>query len=332
MSWNGEVYDPRPVWETEESQQLCLVSRYWKAFADELIRLNREVGVTYFKWDAIHQYGCNAAGHFHGTEEHTPEERAERYAFELSRYMSRVVDRVVSACPEAIVDFDITEGHRAVGLGFLASGKYFIINNGPYYRSLDDPQYAPGGGMGSNVFVFPGPARARLCRTPLDYDKWLPSTLFLTHYLPDDPPSSQMINLASLILGQNGIWGDLPDVSEAGVALFGRILGLYKQVRADITVADPVCKGVIGGSPEIHEKINPVTGRGAVCVFSAVAGSYRYVTERTAAMPYWASDGVEVFIDADGRAKLDITFTEPGAGLVFFGVENNGGDGEDHRC
>lgn len=318
MAWDGKESTPWPVWETEESQELCLVSRYWEAFADELIRLVHELGVTYFKWDAIHQYGCNAAGHLHGTEENTPEERADCYAFELGGYMGRIVDRVCRACPEAIVDFDITEGHRSVGLGFLAAGKYFIINNGPYYPSLDDPQYAPGGGMGTNVFVFPGPARARVCRAPLDYDKWIPSVLFLTHYLPDDPASSQWINLASLVLGQNGIWGDLLTVSEDGVRRFGETLARYKQVREAITAADPVRVGSVGGSPEIHEKL--YDGRGVVAVFAGAAGRYTYVTQNRADASYWANEGILVAHDEAGRARLDITFTEPGAKLVFFGV------------
>jgi alpha-galactosidase len=320
MAWNGTVRAPHPVWETEESQDLCLVSRYWEAFADELIRLNREVGVTYFKWDAVHQYGCNAAGHFHGAESNMVQERADCYAFELPRYMARVVDRVCAACPDAIIDFDITEGQRAVGLGFLAAGKFFLVNNGPYYRSLDDPQYAPGGGMGANVFVFPGPARARLCRKPLDYDRWIPSVLFLTHYLPDDPASSQMLNLASLVLGQNGIWGDLLTVSDEGVALFGEVLTRYKQVREEVTAAAPVRAGIVGGSAEIHEKINPDTGRGLVALFAEAPGVYTYVTSVPVTSTYWAAAGAAVNFDETGRARLDVAFAEAGGKLVFFGV------------
>jgi alpha-galactosidase len=324
MSWDGIVADPRPIWETEESYRMCLVSRYGDAFADELIRLVNELGVTYFKWDGIQQYGCNDPHHGHGTAANSPQERADCYAFELGRAMSRVVDRVCHACPEAIVDFDITEGHRSVGLGFLASGKYFLINNGPYYRSLDDPRYAPGGGMGSNVFVFPGPARARICRAPLDYDRWIPSVLFLTHYLPDDPASSQMINLASLVLGQNGIWGDLLSVSEEGVALFGEILDRYKRVRDDITASAPVRMGIVAGSPEIHEKISSETGRGVVSILAAAAGRYRYVTAHSVAQPYWASTEIKVtwlaLVENKGHAQLDITFDQPGAALVFFGT------------
>ena len=53
--------------------------------------------------------------------------------------MSRVADKVAAAVPGAIVDFDVTEGGRAMGLAFLSSGKYFLINNGPYYQNYDIP-------------------------------------------------------------------------------------------------------------------------------------------------------------------------------------------------
>jgi alpha-galactosidase len=66
MSWNGKYGDPHPIWETEESVGLCLVSPYWQDFADKLIALSKTLGVTYFKWDAIGQYGCNDAHHYHG--------------------------------------------------------------------------------------------------------------------------------------------------------------------------------------------------------------------------------------------------------------------------
>jgi alpha-galactosidase len=42
------------------------------------------------------------------------------------------VEEVCKACPQAIFDFDITEGERFVGLGFLSAGKFFHMNNGPY--------------------------------------------------------------------------------------------------------------------------------------------------------------------------------------------------------
>ena len=333
ISWDGKPAGPGVIWETEESYGMCLVSDFADAYADELIRVSKELGVTYFKWDAIGQYGCNDPNHFHGDASVSAQERGEAYSFLLSRYMKKIVDKLCAACPEAIVDFDITEGERAVGLEFLAAGKYFIVNNGPYYLSFDDTLFAPGGGMGANVFVFPGPARARVCRAPLAFDKWIPSVLLLTHYLPDDPLRSQYLNLGSLILGQNGIWGDLPNVSEQGAAILNKVLGFYKQVRDDMAVASPVRSGPVGGVPEIHEKINPDNGRGAVVLFfnykspwvkladAHFGGTFRYVTEHAAAREVWHNEDVTVTFDAKGRAIIEAECRGPEAKIIFFGVK-----------
>jgi alpha-galactosidase len=318
MSWQGKKPEPHQVWETDFSLPLCLASRFWMAVADELIRVSRELGVTYFKWDAVGQYGCDDPGHGHGGPGNSAAERADAYAFQLPLALARIADRICAAIPEAIVDFDVTESHRAVGLGFLAAGKYFLINNGPYFGSYNIP--CPPGYC-SNMFFFPGPARAWICRAPLGFDKWIPSTLFLTHYLPDDPADNQLITIASLILGQNGIWGDLPTISQEGVERFGAILGRYKQVRDDITNASPVRSGPVGGDPEVHEKIDAITRRGAVVLFASHAGTYSYLTENTVAATCWCTEGVTVERDPQGRATITATFDKPNARIVFFGVE-----------
>lgn len=314
-SADGSEAGPYGFRESEDCYRMCLASPYWEAFADELIRLNRELGVTYFKWDAIHQYGCSGTGHFHGAEFSPAEERSDCYAFEIGRYMSKIVDRVTEICPDTIIDFDVTEGQRFMGLGFLASGKYFLINNGPYYHDYDIPRRKD---EWSNVFVWPGPARAQVCRYPLCFDKWIPSVLFLTHYLPDDPVSSQQLNLASLILGQNGVWGDLLSVSDEGVRFIRGVLDRYKRVRDDITESDPVVTGCVGGNPEIHEKLNE-NGRGAVVAFAGNSGRYTAVTSRRVDRNVWHTEGADVSFDAEGRAKLSFTFRAPGAHIVFFG-------------
>jgi alpha-galactosidase len=318
MSTNGVVAPPKEIWETEKSYRMCMVSGYADAFADQLIRLAKELGVTYFKWDAIGQYGCDDPHHNHGDASNSPLERGNSYAFQLVQSMSYVADKVAAAVPGAIVDFDVTEGGRAMGLGFLASGKYFLMNNGPYYQNYDVPIDEQNSNW--NLFFHQGPARSWIARTPLDFDKWIPSVLFLTHYFPDDPRQWQQVSVASLILGQNGIWGDLPAVSEAGVDFIGSTLSKYKEVRADITESDPVVTGIVSGSPEIHEKLSSTSGRGAVVMFAALAGSYTYVTVNKTVAEHWASDGVTVSRDAEGRAQIDATFTQPGAKIIFFGA------------
>jgi alpha-galactosidase len=318
-TFNGDEGKPFPVWETEESYGMCLVSKYRDAFADELIRLYKDLGVTYFKWDAIGQYECNDPRHFHGNSGNTPQERMESYGFEIGRSMSYVVDKLTKECPDAIVDFDITEGGRAVGLGFLSSGKYFLINNGPYFFNYDIPFDRENGQW--NIFFYPGPARTWICRTPLTFDKWVPTSLFLTHYLPDDPYENQSIAVGSLILGQNGIWGDLPGISKEGVDFFNKSLGYYKQVRNDMTETSMIRDGAVGGSPEVYEKINPETGKGAVVVFSSHAGSYSYITKRNPDKKTWKTDGVDLSFDAEGHAVINTKFLKAEAQIVFFGVE-----------
>jgi len=317
-SWRGKQAKPAAIWETEESHSMCLVSRYADAFAEELIRLHREVGVTNIKWDAVDQYGCDDPGHWHGGPDNDPQERADCYAFRLGLALEHIADRVSEACPGAIVDFDITEAHRYVGLGFLGHGKFYLVNNGPYYHDYNLPLPADGNW---NMFFYPGPARGWICRAPLTYDKWIPSVLFMTHYLSDDPEESQLINIASLILGQNGIWGDLPSVSEEGTTRFAHLLGLYKQVREDITESYPVRWGAVGGSPEVHEKILSASGRGVVVIFSSQPGKFTYVTRNRVADRHWCTDGMVSRRDGEGRARLEADFGTAGAKIVFFGMD-----------
>ncbi len=316
VSRGGVPSELHSVWETEPSRCYCLASEYWKAAADEMMRCHRELGVTYFKWDAICQYGCDSPDHMHGDASVSAQERADCYAFEQVRYMARIVERLSEACPDAIVDFDVTEGWRSFGLAFLSAGKYFAVNNGPYFPDLDHPYDWSKSDYWSNVFVYPGPARPRIARATLDFDRWVPSVLFLTHYLPDGPRESQLVNLGSLVLGQNGIWGDLSVLTDDDRRFFREGLDAYKRVRDAITAAPPVRDGPLGGSPEVHEKLS-ADGRGAVVVFS-YGGSCDYVTEHPAGKPVWTAGSVSVSPAGGGRARLHCEFPRASAAIVFF--------------
>lgn len=320
VSKGGAAGEPTPIWETEESHRMCLVSRYANAWADEMIRLHHEVGVTYFKWDAIGQYGCDDPHHDHGGADASPQERAERFSFLLPLYMAQIAARISAAVPQAICDFDMTESHRCVGLAFLAAGKFFLINNGPYYWDFDIPREKIADGN-ANLFFFPGPARTWFMRQGLAYDRWIPSTLLLTHFLPDDPRDSQENGVASLVLGQNGIWGDLPAVSAEGKDRIREMLAQYKTVRHDVAEAPPRRQGIVGSDGEVHEKINPATGRGVVCIFATGAGTHTYVTDRRASTSdVWHNGGVEATALPDGRVKVVATFAgKQTAKLIVFG-------------
>jgi len=304
-------HKPGTVWEMPDNYIMCLDSDYRDSFADALIWLAKNLDCTYFKWDAVWQYDCNRSGHYHGDRENPLEERRACYSYDLPANMGYIAEKLSEACPEAIIDFDITEWFRTVGLSWLAHGKYFLINNGPFYRSWDIP--IPNG-TDDNIFFFPGQSRTWFMRDSLVYDKWIPSALFLAHYFPDDPYSSQICNLASLILGHHGIWGDLPKVSEKGISLFNAVLSAYKKVADDCVSAQIKRFGKVASSLEVYERINEKSNRGIVCLFSPMGG--RKYTHRVT-VP--GSKSISVF----GSVKLtklnsdytiEFTAAEPGEG------------------
>ncbi len=320
-TWNGRPDTPSMVWETEESVDMCLVSPYWEYYADVLIHMSKELGVSYFYLDGVGQSGCDDPNHFHGTEQNTRKERQQSYGFLLPVYLGKIMEKVCTACPDAIFDFDVTESRRiGVGLQFLANGRYFILNNGPYYRNFDlGESLLPNNNH--NIFINPGPARTWFMRSVLDYDKWIPSNLFLANYQPDDPESSQIINLASLVLGQNSVWGEILKTSPEGVALFHNILEKYKQVRDDVMAAAPVHIGRPGDTPEIYEKINPETGRGVVVIFANSKGNFSYITKNVVVPDFWNNQGTMVKIN-NGHATINAAFNDASAAIVFFGIKS----------
>ena len=315
---NGKPNFWGPVWETESSYGMCLCSGWSDHFAETLIRLYRELGVTYFKWDAVGQWGCESANHDHGSPEDSIEERKANYAFESGRRLSAIAEKVVQSCPEAIVDFDVTEGGRYFGLGFLRSGKFFLVNNGPYYANFDIPKEFIREPDTINVFFHPGASRPRVCRGGYRFDPVVPASVFLTHYLPDGGPTSRQNSFASLVLGGNGIWGSLVELTQAERDFWNLELARYKRVREAANRAYPKVTGEPGLSPEIHEKIDGETGEGLVVFFTVTPGEFSYVTQPLTGSPkqVFGADRFErlesdallitVLLEKDGAAVVTI--------------------------
>jgi alpha-galactosidase len=316
MSWKGETR-PWPGGGTGDGVSLCLVSPWGEALIDDLVRLHRETGVTYFRWDGVGQYGCDAPGHGHGTAANSREERAQAYAFRIGPRLAELAERLGERVEGAVVDLDATEAERPLGLAFLTAGRYVL---GPC--DLDPPaRQQP---AGRSPFCRPGPARTWITRSTYAYDRWAPSQLLWAEAVLDDPGTSPRAALASLVLGHDAIRGDLLSVPPESVERIGTLLGLWRQVRDSVEAAAPVRSGVVGGSGEVHEKIEHETGRGLIAMFSSVGGRRRYVSAHRVARPWWASAGTKVALDSEGRAVLDVTFESPGAALVFFGASAAG--------
>lgn len=312
-----EQYQGR-IWETEESYGMCLDTEYADWFVKQLIRLYDELGVRYFKWDAVSQWGCDSALHNHGGKANSARERAEAYAYRMGLKLIHVVEKLTEACPDAIVDFDVTEGGRFMGLGFLSAGKYFLVNNGPYFYNFDIPSTVKISPDTINVFFHPGPARAQVCRQNIRYDRFIPSILFLTHYLPHGDACSDANNQAALALGGNGIWGYLNEMKPDSVERWARFIKQYKRVRAAATKAYPIFEGAWGTSPEIIEKLDEDSGRGFVIFFTHAAGEFTYRTRALNA----AADSIDGCDTSrrlpDGSYVISVKLEADDARTVFF--------------
>ncbi|AEF81225.1 alpha-galactosidase [Leadbettera azotonutricia] len=314
---NGEDHNIGPVWETEESYGMCLVSDYADWFIEKLVSMGERYGVRYFKWDGVDMGGCTADHHHHGGPESSPEERERYFRFQCGLALTRIASEVSRRLPGAIVDLDVTEGGRYVGLGFLTAGKFFHMNNGPYYHDLDIPNGQTIYRDNWNVFFFAGAARNQVCRQSLAYDTIIPSILFLTHFLPDGPSWARQHALASLCLGGNGIWGDLQSLTAEEIEEMASTINRYKKVAGDVTEAYPLVRGFNGASPEIHEKINSKTGKGLVAVFTRESVNEIYVTQPLTRNPIiTGADKWERL--GDGRIKLFFSLDRNEARIVFF--------------
>jgi alpha-galactosidase len=168
-----------------------------------------------------------------------------------------------------------------------------------------------------NVFFHPGPARSRVCRQFTRYDPVIPSVLFLTHFLPDKPRLSQMAALSSLVLGGNGIWGDLLSLDDDDIELFHDVLTLYKEVRESVAEAYPRTKGFIGASPEIHEKIEYGRGSGIIVLFTKQPADVYHVTKKLPRGDYRILGADSYQFDEEGRCHINAALSYGESRIIF---------------
>lgn len=313
MTRGGKKDDWGKIWETEEAYGMCLCTPWADEFVDQLERLHRETGVTYLKWDAVGMTGCDDSNHGHGGPENTPEERAGRYSFEVGRRLAYVAEAITTRVPGTVVDFDVTEDGRYVGLDFLRVGKYFLINNGPYYSNFDTPKEFRREPDTINATFFPGAARSRIARAPARYDHVIPSVLFLSHGLTHGDRRARENAFATIALGGNGLWGELPELDAEARAFWAENLARYKTVRDAATRAFPRVRGERWGAPEIHEKIHE--GVGLVAFFTHGAADIEHVVPGLSEAPS-SVEGADRW-EWTGRAlRLWVNLEKDGARLV----------------
>lgn len=306
------------IWGTEASVGMCLVSDYAQTFAEKLVQVHRETGATYYKWDAVGQYGCDSPLHDHGDASHTPQDRMESYSYQMGLRLIQVANYVNAHVPDAIVDFDITDGGRFVGLGFLAAGKYFLMNNGSFFKDFDLPRdvvrIEPE--ALDNVFVHPGWARARVCRQSARWDWIVPSQALLTHFLPEGDDRQQDLSLHSGFVAGNGMWGDILALTDRQIDRWGAGVAEFAEVAEGAARAYPRYRGELGSDPEIYEKIDRFTSTGLIVFFAFKAGNYHWTTEPLLPdVRVVGADRIDVL--PDGRVRIHVDLAAQSSRAVF---------------
>ena len=140
----------------------------------------------------------------------------------------------------------------------------------------------------------------------------------LTHYLPDPPALSQRNSLAALMLGGNGIWGDLLALSDEEIASLAEQLASYKDVAGGVTRSYPRVRGFAGSSPEIHEKIDPSQASGIIAFFTVAPGTFTHLTAPLDIEVLREVRGAQAWeIVGDRRLKVTVTLQREDARVVY---------------
>ena len=99
-----------------------------------------------------------------------------------------------------------------------------------------------------------------------------------------------------------------------------KVLPKLRALNAGQTAEAAIKSGMTGSGFECYEKICSKTGKGVVCVFSTVCDTFRYITEKKTDSLVWTSVPATVTPLTDGTSLIEVTFKEPGAAMIFFGV------------
>lgn len=244
-----------------DRQVFNFVGPYMDYFIDVNKRLIDD-GVRYFKWDGMDRHLSASPDNYHGGHDQTEDERRARYGYELTRHITRAIADLKEYQEDVVVEVDITEPHRSVGLNILSEGRYFWMNNGStWYEDLTH-------------------YRARSSRFPVHrYGSFMPSVLMTVSNYPHDDPlhRAQRYNVSSSITGGRGFWGDIEDMSSDERKRVARYLKQPKRVAKTVASVQPEIYGEVGGSPEIYTSIDRESAQGQIIAFSGTVLEHEHV-------------------------------------------------------
>ena len=268
----AEITKKHPEWLVKDENDKPVVARWQRLvfcfdsdYRDYFIKKCKEridEGIRYFKWDGIDKHLCSSPYHHHGNAANTPEERRQNQGFDLPLLVADAIRQLKQYQPDVIVEVDVTEPHRSVGLAILSQGKYFWMNNGASWYGDYSTYRAKSTRFVSNL-----------------YHSFIPSSLQTFANYPHNNPtySSFRYNVNSSLIGGKGFWGNLSLMNKDDLERVGKLVSKSKRVLSDISGSRPVVTGSVGGSPEIYECVNKQNAAGQIVGFSGSALTYDHV-------------------------------------------------------
>lgn len=253
--WLIRGTDGEPIMGRWQKNVFCFDSEYRDSFVRKCSELI-DAGIRYFKWDGIDKYPCASPRHRHGTEANTPEERMQKQGFDLPLLVADAIRQLRTYNKDVIVEVDITEPYRSVGLAILSEGKYYWMNNGASWYGDQSTHRAKSMRFIPNLYhdLIPLPLQtyANYPHVNAIYGSW-------------------RNNVNSSLIGGWGFWGNLSLMGEADLERTGNAVALSKRVLRDVAGLEPRVTGTVGGAPEIYELVDREKAVGQIIGFSSTA-------------------------------------------------------------
>ncbi len=271
---NAEILQKNEDWQIRDNKHLHIVGRWDKnilcfnsGYKDYFISKCKElidIGIRYFKWDGIDKHLCDSDKHFHGDSNNSVMERKQNQGFSIPLEITDAIRQLKEYNPEIIVEVDVTEADRSVGLAILSEARFFWMNNGASWYGDYSTYRAKSMRMITNLF-----------------GHFMPSTLQTYANFPINDPTyqAQNYNVNSSLIGGRGFWGNISRMTEDERLRVGNIVNKVKLVENEIKDVYPKIIGNVGSSPEVYEFINNENSIGKIIGFSSSAIKYRHVVQ-----------------------------------------------------
>lgn len=295
-----------PIIGRWEKNIVCFNSDYKNYFIDKCKELI-DLGIRYFKWDGIDKHLCNSDKHYHGDSNNSILERKQNQGFSLPLEITDAIRQLKEYNPDVIVEVDVTEADRSVGLAILSEARYFWMNNGASWYGDYSTYRAKSMRMITNLFGY-----------------FMPTTLQTFANFPINDPTyqAQNYNVNSSLIGGRGFWGNLSRMSEIERLRVGNIVNKVKLIENEINSVYPKIIGNVGSSPEIYEFINNENSIGKIIGFSSSAIKYRHIVQNINSNKFLGVLNHSYKLE-DSNLLLDFEFYMPDDSKIAIVLNNN---------